>query len=600
MSSNTNINLIGLDFETLKTNLKNYLKNNTAFKDYNFEGSNMSVLIDLLSYNTYLNSFYTNMVASEMFLDTAQLRDSIVSHAKELNYLPRSYTSARATVNISILPSTSVSSVLIPRGTSFTSRVGSSTFSFTTAENIVINTADNDSFYRANDVFLYEGSYVTDTFVFNGDQSNQRFVLSNPTIDISSVTVTVVEDSGSSIIPYSRATSLFGVTNKSPVYFIQPAENQQYELVFGDDVFGRSPKNNAALIVEYRISSGELPNGASTFVSDGAIDGHTNVKVVTIESAASGSVAESIESVRYNAPRAVATQERAVTVNDYKTLLRVQFPEIQAINAYGGEDQDPPQYGKVFISVDIQGADGIPDKNKAVYYDFIKTKTPLTITPVFVNPDFTYIQVNTLVRYNVNVTQKTPEEIRINVQAAINDYNTMFINDFESTLRYSQLCKAIDNADTSIVSNETTIKAIKILAAPNLDFGTTANYTINFDIPLSTEYYVTGSRFSSLAEHTFESSPFLYNGKTCYIKDSTGILNIVTELGDSTVVVKQIGRIDYDTGVATITSFNPQSAPGGLIKFYAVTRNKDIFCRKNVLLSIAEQDITINVERVRE
>jgi len=169
------------------------------------------------------------MVASEMFLDTAQLRDSIVSHAKELNYLPRSYTSARATVNISILPSTSVSSVLIPRGTSFTSRVGSSTFSFTTAENIVINTADNDSFYRANDVFLYEGSYVTDTFVFNGDQSNQRFVLSNPTIDISSVTVTVVEDSGSSIIPYSRATSLFGVTNKSPVYFIQPAENQQYE-----------------------------------------------------------------------------------------------------------------------------------------------------------------------------------------------------------------------------------------------------------------------------------------------------------------------------------------------------------------------------------
>jgi hypothetical protein len=159
----------------------------------------------------------------------------------------------------------------------------------------------------------------------------------------------------------------------------------------------------------------------------------------------------------------------------------------------------------------------------------------------------------------------------------------MFINDFESTLRYSQLCKAIDNADTSIVSN-----------------GTTANYTINFDIPLSTEYYVTGSRFSSLAEHTFESSPFLYNGKTCYIKDSTGILNIVTELGDSTVVVKQIGRIDYDTGVATITSFNPQSAPGGLIKFYAVTRNKDIFCRKNVLLSIAEQDITINVERVRE
>ena len=269
MSSSTNINLIGLDFETLKSNLKNYLKNNSSFKDYNFEGSNMSVLIDLLSYNTYLNSFYTNMVASEMFLDSAQLRDSIVSHAKELNYLPRSYTSARATVDIAITPSQSVSSVLIPRGTSFTSRVGSSIFSFVTNENIVINTPDDDATYRAKDVLLYEGSYVTDTFVFSAEQTNQRFVLSNPTIDISSISVTVVEDSGSSILSYSKASSLFGVTNKSTIYFIQPAENQQYEIVFGDDIFGRKPKNNSALVVQYRISSGELPNGASTFVADG-------------------------------------------------------------------------------------------------------------------------------------------------------------------------------------------------------------------------------------------------------------------------------------------------------------------------------------------
>jgi hypothetical protein len=600
MSSSTNINLIGLDFETLKSNLKNYLKNNSSFKDYNFEGSNMSVLIDLLSYNTYLNSFYTNMVASEMFLDSAQLRDSIVSHAKELNYLPRSYTSARATVDIAITPSQSVSSVLIPRGTSFTSRVGSSIFSFVTNENIVINTPDDDATYRAKDVLLYEGSYVTDTFVFSAEQTNQRFVLSNPTIDISSISVTVVEDSGSSILSYSKASSLFGVTNKSTIYFIQPAENQQYEIVFGDDIFGRKPKNNSALVVQYRISSGELPNGASTFVADGAIDGHDNISVTTVSAAASGSVVESIESIRYNAPRAVATQERAVTANDYKTLLRVQFPEIQAINVYGGEDQDPPQYGKVFIAVDIQGADGLPDKNRSVYNDFIKTKTPLTITPVFVNPDFMYVQVYTLVRYNVNVTQKTPEEIQTNVQAAINDFNITNINDFESTLRYSHLCKAIDEADTSIVGNETTIKAVKILSAPTLDFGTIANYTINFDIPLSTEYYTTGDTYSSFAEHTFDSSPFTYNGKTCYIKDSVGLLNIVTKIGNSTVVVKNIGSINYDTGVATITNFNPQNAPGGLIKFYAVTRNKDIFCRKNILLTIAEQDISIDVERVRE
>lgn len=599
MASNTSINLIGLDFDTLKTNLKTYLRNNTAFKDYNFEGSNMAVLVDLLAYNTYLNSFYTNMVASEMFLDSAQLRDSIISHAKELNYLPRSYTSARATINLAITPTSSVSSVLIPKGTSFTSRIGSSTFSFITPENTVINTGVDGTYY-ANNVTVYEGSYVTDTFVYNSNQTNQRFVLSNPTIDISSIGVTVVEDSGSSLLTYTRALSLFGVQNTSKVFFIQPAENQQYEIVFGDDVFGRRPKNGSAIIVEYRISSGELPNGASIFVNDGAIDGHADVTVTTINSASSGAVAESIESVRFNAPRAVATQERAVTANDYKTLLQVQFPEIQAINVYGGEDQDPPQYGKVFISVDIENADGVPEASKAVYYDFIKTKTPLTITPVFIDPEFTYIEVDTFVRYNVNVTQKTPEEIRTLVQIAINNYDNLNLNDFESTLRYSQLCQAIDAADTSIVSNETKIKAIKILATPTLKFNAATNYTIKYDLPLTREYYVTGTRFASVAEHTVESSSFIFGGKTCYIKDNAGVLNIVTLVGENFDVVKSIGSIDYTTGTIILVGFAPESALGGKIKFYAIPESKDIFCRKNVVLSIAEQDISIDVERVRE
>lgn len=599
MASNTSINLIGLDFDTLKTNLKTYLRNNTAFKDYNFEGSNMAVLVDLLAYNTYLNSFYTNMVASEMFLDSAQLRDSIISHAKELNYLPRSYTSARATINLAITPTSSVSSVLIPKGTSFTSRIGSSTFSFITPENTVINTGVDGTYY-ANNVTVYEGSYVTDTFVYNSNQTNQRFVLSNPTIDISSIGVTVVEDSGSSLLTYTRALSLFGVQNTSKVFFIQPAENQQYEIVFGDDVFGRRPKNGSAIIVEYRISSGELPNGASIFVNDGAIDGHADVTVTTINSASSGAVAESIESVRFNAPRAVATQERAVTANDYKTLLQVQFPEIQAINVYGGEDQDPPQYGKVFISVDIENADGVPEASKAVYYDFIKTKTPLTITPVFIDPEFTYIEVDTFVRYNVNVTQKTPEEIRTLVQIAINNYDNLNLNDFESTLRYSQLCQAIDAADTSIVSNETKIKAIKILATPTLKFNAATNYTIKYDLPLTREYYVTGTRFASVAEHTVESSSFIFGGKTCYIKDNAGVLNIVTLVGENFDVVKSIGSIDYTTGTIILVGFAPESALGGQIKFYAIPESKDIFCRKNVVLSIAEQDISIDVERVRE
>lgn len=599
MAGNTSINLVGLDFDTLKGNIKTYLKNNTAFKDYNFEGSNMAVLVDLLAYNTYLNSFYLNMVSSEMFLDTAQLRDSIVSHAKELNYLPRSHTSSQAMVNIAVIPSTSVSSVLIPKGTSLTSRVGSGTYSFTTAENIVINTPTNGAYIAANTV-VYEGSYFTDSFVYDESKPNQRFVLSNPTLDISSVNVTVIEDSASVVYNYTRAVSLFGVDSSSKIYFIQPAENGQYEVVFGDGVFGRKPKNGSVVAIEYRVSSGELPNGASTFVNDGPIDGHTNITITTVTSAAGGAVAESLESIRFNAPRAVATQERAVTVDDYKTLLQVRFPEIQAINVYGGEEEDPPQYGKVFISIDIKDSDGVPETNKRVYIDFIKTKTPLTITPEIIDPEFTYVDVNTTVKYNVNVTQKTPEEIKTIVQAAINDFSGVYLNDFNATLRYSQLVKAIDDADTSVVSNETEVQAIKLLSVPTLELGKSKNYTIDFDIPLSREFYVTETTFVSSVKHSVTTSAFIFNGSICYIRDNAGTLNIVTEVGDQTTVVKSIGSVNYDTGRVTLTNFAPASADGGRIKFYAIPQSKDIFSLKNKILTVLEQDINIEVERVRE
>ena len=599
MASNTSINLVGLDFDTLKNNIKTYLKTNTAFKDYNYDGSNMATLVDVLAYNTYLNSFYLNMVASEMFLDTAQLRDSIVSHAKELNYLPRSHTSAQAVVNIVITPQSTVSSVLIPKGTSFTTRVGSSTFSFATAENIVINNTANGS-YVASNTSIYEGSYVTESFIYDESKSNQRFVLSNPTLDVASVAVTVIEDSAATIHTYTRAQSLFGVEPISKIFFIQPAENGQYEIVFGDGVFGRKPRNSSVVVVEYRVSSGSLPNGAASFVNDGAIDGHANVVITTVSPAVAGAAAESVESIRFNAPRAVATQERAVTVADYRTLLQIQFPEIQSVNVYGGEDLDPPQYGKVFISVDITDSDGIPNANKVVYRDFIRTRTPLTITPEFIDPDFTYIDVNTLVKYNVNISTKQSEEIRTIVQSAINDFSNQFLDDFQSTLRYSQLLKAIDAADSAIIGNETEVRAIKILATPTLKLGKGTNYVIDFAMPLSKEFYVTENRYLATLSHTIESSRFIFNGETCAIKDNAGILNIVTDQGDESVVVQSVGTTDYDTGRITLINFNPSSVSGGILKFYAVPASKDIFSTNNIILKILEQDINVDVQRVRE
>jgi len=236
--------------------------------------------------------------------------------------------------------------------------------------------------------------------------------MSNPTIDTSSLTVTVIEDNGGVTINYTKSSSLVGMTSISNNYFVEAAENQQYELKFGDNVFGRKPKDGSIVIAEYRISSGELPNGASSFINDGTIDTHANVSVATLSNASGGAINESIESIRYNAPRSFQVQNRAVTAYDYETILKANFAEIESISAYGGESLVPPQFGKVFISVDVANADGTPENRITAFSDFIKDKTPLSIDVVFVNPDFLYAEIVSEVKYNVNVTSKLSNDIK--------------------------------------------------------------------------------------------------------------------------------------------------------------------------------------------
>jgi len=277
--ANTSVSLVGLDFETIKTNLKNYLKSSSSpFQDVDFEGSNINQLLDVLSYNTYLNSYYLNMVGSEMFLDTAALRDSAVSHAKELNYVPRSFRSAEAQISFTITPSTSVSALIVPKGTSFTSKVGSNNYSFTTNESSVLTLSNN--VFTAN-LTVYEGSFVTDSFIYDSSNTSQRFVLTNSTVDTRSITVVVVEDNGANTLVYTRTSSFLGLTGNSQIYFLQAAENSQYEVIFGDGIVGRQPKSGSGVSVEYRVCNGELPNGARTFDVDGSISGQSNVSSIT-------------------------------------------------------------------------------------------------------------------------------------------------------------------------------------------------------------------------------------------------------------------------------------------------------------------------------
>lgn len=592
--ANTNIELVGLDFQSIKSNLKNYLKNNTAFKDVDFEGSNISVLVDLLSYNTYLNSFYMNMVSSEMFLDSSQLRDSVVSHAKSLNYLPRSFVSAKADISISITPSSVQSSVVIPKGTTFTSRVGSNTFSFCTDTNIVLNESNNNIF--STNLAIYEGSYITDTFVMNYSNVSQRFIMSNPTIDTTSLFVTVIEDNGDTSTEFIKTETLVGIGTTSNVYFIEAAENQQYELKFGDDIFGRKPKDGSVIISQYRYSSGELPNGASRFLNDGSIDGHSNVSISTINNASGGAINESIESIRFNAPRNFQSQSRAVTTSDYENLLKSKFPEIENISAYGGETLVPPQFGKVFISVDIINADGTPENRKKTYYDYIKDKSPVSIEPVFIDPVFMYVSINSTVKYNINVTTKLSNDIKTLVLSKISSFNLTNLNGFNKTLFYSKLLKEIDSSDTSIVSNDTIIKAIKTITPTS----SATSYEINFGFPLEQETGVTLNVDEFHYGHAVQSSAFTFGGQRCMIIDDTRGTLYIGKITSNVVEIKQqTGTVDYENGIVYLQSFSVSDFEGSGLKIYVRSKSKDFYSNKNTILEILDEDVIVNVTPVK-
>jgi hypothetical protein len=595
--ANSSINLIDLDFNSLKSSLKSYLSSQTKFQDYNFDGSNMSVLLDILAYNSYLNTFYLNMVASEMFLDTAQLRDSIISHAKELNYVPRSFRSAQANVNIAITTPTTATSIVIPAKTGFTSRVGSNTFNFVTNEAIAItlattNTVSNTNTFYANNTILYEGSYITGSFVINSAIEKQRFILNNPTIDTTSIEVTVSENSGANVYVYTQAYSLFGLVSDTNAFFVQPAENEQYEIVFGDNISGRSPRNGAIVDVSYRICNGELPNGADTFVNNSAIDGHSNVSIVINSEAVSGSVSESNNSIKFNAPRSFQTQERAVTESDYEILLTREFPEIQAIAVYGGEKEDPPQYGKVFISVDITNSDGIPDVKKTLYNSYLKDKVPLGITTEIVNPQFIYLRVDTIVNYNYNITTLSENQLITKVQTAIANFNTAFLNGFNANFRYSNFVTAVDNVDPSILNNDTTITPYYLLT---LQTGIETDFKFSFN----TEVLVTSPTeavHSISTDKGVFSSTFIVNGLTSQIEDDgLGNLRVVSISAEFHSEKFKIGTVDYATGAIAINNLNVESFTGSGIKLYIKPTSKDYSTTLKNILKIDSSDVTVTM-----
>jgi hypothetical protein len=564
--ANTSLQLQNLDFDVFKNSLKSYLASQNVFKDYDFDGSNMSVLLDILAFNTYHNAYYLNMVAAEMFLDSAQIDDSVVSHAKELNYIPRSFSSAYAEVDIVVKSEDSgKTSITIPKGTQFTSKVGDNSFIFTTDENIVVQ---GQNTFTANNVTIYEGIYVTETF-----STSEKITIENSNIDLNSLSVVVIEDNGSTVVEYKRYNSLFEVDDETPAYFVQAARGRKYEITFGDGVIGRIPKNNSIVNIEYRISNGELPNGAQVFRTLGPIDGENDVTVVLQQKAEFGSVSESIDSIKFNAPRHFTTQERAVTSEDFINLLKSNFSEIQAVASYGGEEETPPVYGKVFIAIDLKDTDYLPLAKEKQFKEFLKSRTVVSIEPVFVEPDYTYIKVNSIVNYDLAKTRLNENDIRTLVISSILEYGNQNLNDFNRILRYSRLITNIDDADVSIISNETDIKAMKLLNYADVS---DKNVVLRFGFPIV----------------DLTSSVFRYRGQQCQIKNEADKLFIYN--ADEKVL--PIGDVALLTGDISISPFVFDSVFEE-IEIIVTPEEKDILSSRNTILSIRDSDIQLEVKK---
>jgi hypothetical protein len=583
-TTNNSISLASLDFDTLKSNLKGFLTSQTAFKDYDYEGSNMNVLLDVLSYNSYLNAFYLNMAVSEAFLDSAQLRSSVSSHAKDLNYTPRSYRSSEAMVNF-LVPTSNAVTLTIPKGTSFTGKNINGNYTFTTDKTVILTSGNNT--FSAN-LAVYEGSYSQDAFVIDYTNETQRFTLANSNIDTNSLVVVISENDGQTVSEFLPASNLYGLNANSNVYFLQTDIDGRYQIVFGDDVLGRKPLNGAVATAEYRTCSGSDANGIDTFAVEvdlGAINSTrvlSGVTTTTISASTSGANAESVESIRYNAPRHYQTQERAVTTQDYIDLIKANFPDIESVNAYGGETLSgigSVEYGKVYVSCSTYSGNPLSTTRKNEVAAFLRPRAALGISPLLVDPDYTYITLLSKVHVDFNQTGLTPTQMHTLIIDTISAFNTNNLQVFGADFRTSVLMTAIDNADISVISNETSPFMYKKFTG----------FSASTPLALTVDFHGNSIKPGSVISNQFSSSGqnYVFTDFIPGVNNSSGSLFKLQKTTTSTTLnYSAVGKIDYTNGLITIGKTQFDYTPAGGLRIFASPVNQDIYSTRNNIIEI--------------
>lgn len=599
-TSNAEFIVANLEFDDIKSNLKTYLSAQNIFQDYNFDGSNMSVLLDVLAYNTYYNAIHLNAVASEMFLDSAQIRDSVYSHAKQMNYMPTSRRSSVAHVDITVTPSDSPHTITVPRLTEFQTTVGDNVYTFSTNSSLVLNSGSS---YTASNVDIYEGEVVNEFYLVANSQNT--YYINNQDIDTSSLTVKVrTSNTDTTNTTWTRSNSLFGVTSTSNVFFIQAASNGSYEIVFGNDTFGRKLTDGNIVEASYRASNKDDSDGANSFTATGTVGGYSTVSTALITKATGGGDKQEVDDVKFAAPRALSVQERAVTVTDYETLVKNEFPDITALNVYGGEDADPPEFGKVIMVAKSNVYTTLPQSRKQAMVDFIGPKSSIAVEPRVIDAGTLSIKIDSSIVYNINATDSQANDIKVSVESAINTFSSDNLTDFKKTMRHSKLVEKINESDTAILSNETNATIYKTIN-PKLNAAYTK--TIDFHNPLKQDNPIsanTQGSYTGFSTPAVSSETFTFNSTTgaSFRDDGTGTLQIVVANSSSLQVLEaNAGSVSYGSGNVSITNVTINAiTTGTTIKLYARSNTNDITTKNSDIVEIADGDVTVTINGVRE
>jgi len=583
------------DFDEVKDNLKIFMRNQTEFKDYDFEGSGLSALLDVLAYNTHYLGFNANMLANEMFLDSSQLRSSVVSHAKTLGYTTRSAASAKATVDVFL--NTSNASATMPAGTVFTSSVGDTSYQFVTISDVTAPLSGSTIAF--NDTIIYEGSYVSSRYTADTQNVEQRFLINNDRADTTTLTVNVQNSASDTITSsYTLATDIAGLTSTSNVYFLQEVEDGKYEIYFGDGILGNAIEDGNIVIMNYVITNKGVANSAAVFVSSAAIDTVNSVNVRTVSAAAGGSEPESIESIKYNAPLDYASQGRCVTADDYKTYVKQLFANTQAVSVWGGEAgsyngvtgvSEVAEYGKVFISVKSTTGLNLNEVQKSQLVTGLSPYTVASITPVIVDPSILNIILNVNFKFDSNATTNSKEALESLVSSTVTQYNTDYLKVFNSVFRHSQFTSLVDASDTSILSNITTL-SIALLHTPNTSG--LFSFTVAFGNQLNNPH----SGHNSASGGIIASTGFFIQGNTnemFFDDDGAGNLRIYYLVdGTRTYHSSAAGSVNYISGLVSVnpiyitTVSNVDNNISRAIRLTATPASSDILGKRNQIIEI--------------